>query len=206
MLGLPKNTELKKQLPKSSIYKKFAMDTVAREKFDNDISRIFIVNEISSQTTTLAKGENIDCFYVLLISLKHRDFNEKNIALISKLINQNMLFILEYEQEAKLAVYHTKLHQTNWEKSENLVGNIFMRSNILKGLDFDSVWKNIIISIGQIQLEEGKSLDEQIEVDNQRKKNKNHINALEKKAKSEKQPKIKFEIVQEIKRFKESLE
>lgn len=196
MLGLPKNTELKKQVPKSAIYKKFTMDTASREKFDTDISKIFIVNEISSKTTTLAKSENIDCFYVLLISLKHKDFNEKNIALISKLINQNMLFILEYEQETKLAVYHTNLHQTNWEKSENLKVE-------LKGLDFDSAWQNIIINIGHIHIEEGKNLDEQIEVDSQREKKQNHINTLEKKAKAEKQPKRKFEIVQEIKKLKE---
>lgn len=47
MLGLPKTTEMSKQLPKKAIYTKFQMNTVAKEKIDADISRITIVNEIS---------------------------------------------------------------------------------------------------------------------------------------------------------------
>ena len=45
MLGLPKATELNKQLPKKAIYAKFKMNTTEKEKIDKDISRITIVNE-----------------------------------------------------------------------------------------------------------------------------------------------------------------
>lgn len=34
MLGLPKNTELNKQLPKKAIYAKFQMNTAAKDKID----------------------------------------------------------------------------------------------------------------------------------------------------------------------------
>ena len=47
MLGLPKATELSKQLPKKAIYTKFKMNTAEKEKIDKDISRITIVNEVS---------------------------------------------------------------------------------------------------------------------------------------------------------------
>lgn len=47
MLGLPKATELNKQLPKNAIYAKFQMNTAERAKIDADISRITIVNEVS---------------------------------------------------------------------------------------------------------------------------------------------------------------
>ena len=40
MLGLPKTTEMSKQLPKKAIYTKFQMNTAAKEKIDADISRI----------------------------------------------------------------------------------------------------------------------------------------------------------------------
>ncbi len=195
MLGLPKNTELKRPLSKSSIYKKFGLNTNARDTFDADISKIHIVNELSPQTINIAKGKNIDCFYVMLVTLKHKEFSEKNIALISKLIDQNMLFILEYEQKAKLAVYHGKLHQTEWQKTENLTIEF-------KGLDFDSVWQNIILTIGDIELENDNSLDKQIHIDNQRKSVQNKIETLERKAKAENQPKRKFELLQEIKKLR----
>ena len=44
MLGLPKSTEVNKQLPKKAIYSKFQLNTVAKAKIDADISRITIVN------------------------------------------------------------------------------------------------------------------------------------------------------------------
>ena len=40
------------------------MNTAAKDKFDADISRITIVNEISPATTTIAAGENISAVYV----------------------------------------------------------------------------------------------------------------------------------------------
>ena len=48
MLGLPKATELSKQLPKNAIYAKFQMNTAEKAKID-DISRITIVNEVSAE-------------------------------------------------------------------------------------------------------------------------------------------------------------
>ena len=43
MLGLPIQTEVKKQLPKSAIYTKFQMNNVQKEKIDADISKMVIV-------------------------------------------------------------------------------------------------------------------------------------------------------------------
>ena len=59
MLGLPKATELNKQLPKKAIYAKFQMNTAAKDRFDADISRISIVAEISPRTVGIAAGESI---------------------------------------------------------------------------------------------------------------------------------------------------
>ena len=68
----------------------------------------------------------------------------------------------------------------------------------LKGLDLDAVWENIIIQIGGITIEQGRTLDEQISIDEQRAKLQKEIDRLEKLARAEKQPKKKFELYQEI--------
>lgn len=49
MFGLPASTEIRKPVPKTVIFEKFATElSGARKKsFDNDISRIFVINEIS---------------------------------------------------------------------------------------------------------------------------------------------------------------
>ena len=199
MLGLPKATELNKQLPKNAIYAKFQMNTAERAKIDADISRITIVNEVSPAKINIANGEQVKSFFVLLVALKRKDFEEKTIITISKLIPQNMLLVLERAGEAKLAAYHTKLMQTDWKRKEEL-------SIELKGLNMDAVWENIIVQIGGITIEQGNTLDKQIAVDEQRMKIQKEIDRLTKAAKIEKQPKKKFEMVQRINKLKKGLE
>lgn len=198
MLGLPKVTELNKQLPKSAIYAKFQMNTAEKAKIDADISRITIVNEVSATKINIAEGEQVKSFFVLQVTLKRKEFEEKAIITISKLIPQNMLLVLECGGEAKLAVYHTRLMQTDWKRKEEL-------SIEMKGLNMDAVWENIIVQIGGITIEQGNTLDEQIAVDERRMKIQKEIGRLTKAAKSEKQPKKKFVLVQQIKKLKTEL-
>ena len=198
MLGLPKNTELNRQLPKKAIYAKFQMNTAAKDKIDRDIARISIVNEVSPSRINIAAGETVKSFYVLLVTLKKRDFDEKNIITVSKLITQNMLIILEYDGQARIAVYHSKLMLTEWQKTDNL-------SIDLKGLDLDTVWENIIVQIGQIHIGVGNTLDEQIELDEKKARLQKEIERLEKTARAEKQPKKKFKIVSEVQRLTKQL-
>lgn len=198
MLRLPKATELSKQLPKNAIYAKFQMNTAEKAKIDADISRITIVNEVSADKVHIAAGEQVKFFFVLLVALKKKDFNDKTITTISKLIPQNMLLVLECGDEAKLATYHTKLMQTEWKQKEEL-------SIDLKGLNLDAVWENIIIQIGGITVDQGNTLDEQIAVDEQRRKIQKEIDRLTKAARNEKQPKKRFELAQKANVLKKQL-
>lgn len=195
MLGLPSGTELSKQLPKTAIYRKFNMNSAAKERFDADISRITIAAEISTATTNIPKGESISSIYVLLVTLKRKDFEERTISQVSKLIDQNMLLVLEFEGKYKLAIFHTKLIQSDWQNSEDCMINI-------KGLNLDAVWENLIVQVGDIEIAEENTLDEQIVIDEQKAKLQKEIARLEKQARAEKQPKKKFELVQMINKLK----
>ena len=193
MLGLPQLTETSKQLPK-----KVQMNTAAKEKIDADISRITIVNEIAPNKVNISAGEDVKSFFVLLVSLKKKEYDEKTIATLSKLIPQNILFVLEYEDESRLAIYHTKVMQTAWMPTEE-------QKVELKGLNLDTVWENIVIAVGGVNIEKGNSLDEQIEINEKKQKLEKEIAKLEKQARAEKQPKKKFELVQAEKKLKEKL-
>ena len=199
MLGLPKNTEVHQQLPKTSVYKKFKLNTAEKNAFDSDISKIIIVNEIYAENINVSPSKGVDNFFVLHVTLKKRNFSEKNIIMLSNLISQDMLFILEHEGIAKLATFNTKLLQTDWNKLDSLKIN-------LNGLNIKQVWENIIIQIGNLTIEEGNSIEEQIVVDEEREKLLKEISKLEKKARSERQPKRKYELFQKIKKLKKELE
>lgn len=198
MLGLPKTTEMSKQLPKKAIYTKFQMNTAAKAKIDADISRITIVNEIAPNKVNIPAGEDVKSFFVLLVSLKRKEYDEKTIATLSKLIPQNILFVLEYENESRLAIYHTKVMQTEWEPTEN-------QQIELHGLNLDTVWENIVKSLECGVWNEELSLDENLALHEQQEKLQKQITKLEKQARAEKQPKKKFEIVQQLKKLKVKL-
>ena len=196
MLGLPKSTEMNKQLPKKAIYAKFQMNTASRDKVDADISRIVIVNEISPSRINIPAGEEVGSFFVLLVALKKKNFDEKTIAALSKLIPQNILFVLEFEGQSKLAIYRTKLMQTDWKPTESCTIE-------LRGLNIDKVWENAIRSLELGVWNEELSLDENLAIHDRRSKLEKEIAKLEKQARAEKQPKKKFELVQRIKQLKE---
>ena len=198
MLGLPKATEMSKQLPKKAIYAKFQMNTAAKEKIDADISRITIVGEIAPNKVNIPAGDEVKNFFVLLVSLKRKEFDEKTIATLSKLIPQNILFILEYGNESKLAIYHTKIMQTDWKPTEE-------QRIELQGLNLDKVWENIIKSLELGVWNEELSLDENLALHQKQDKLKKEIDKLEKQARNENQPKKKYELVQRIKALNKQL-
>lgn len=198
MLGFPPNTELSRQLPKKTIYTKFQMNNAERAKIDADISRITIVNEVSAEKLHIAAGEKVKTFFVLLVTLKRKEFDVKTIIKISKLIPQKMLLVLECGGVVKLAIYYTKLMQTGWMRAEE-------HKIELKGLNLDTVWENIVIAVGGVNIEKGNSLDEQIEINDKRQILEKAIARIEKKARAEKQPKKKFELVEAEKKLKEQL-
>jgi len=199
MLGLPKTTELNKQLPKKAIYAKFNMNTAAKDKFDADISRITIVNEISPQTVkTVTATDEVPSFYVMQVLLKKKDYEERTIAQLFRLINQNLLLVLEYKDECRLAIYHTKLIQSEWQKSAEC-------TVLLRGLDLGAVWQSVVTQVGGIVVEEGHSLEDQIAVDERRAKVQAEIDRLERLARKETQPKKKFELVQKMQALQKEL-
>ena len=195
MLGLPKSTEVNKQLPTKAIYSKFQLNTVAKAKIDADISRITIVNEISPERINISAGENIKSFFVISVSLKNKDFDPKTITTLSKLVPQNILFVLEYQDDVKLAINHTRFLQSQWISKENA-------SIELKGMNLDTIWENIVVQVGDVDIKDGNTLEEQIVANEQQSKLQKEIARLEKQARAEKQPKKKFELVQKIKELK----
>ena len=199
MYGLPQTTDVRKQLPKKAIYAKFELKPAQRDGFDADVSRIDIVAVISPTTVpAFASGENIKEFYVLDVQLKKKDYDEKNIAMLSKLIPQNILFALQYEDETQLAIYHTKLIKSDWKSTTD--------TDIrLSGLNLDTVWENIIKDIGEIHVQEGKTLTEQIQEDERLVKLKKQIEELERKCRTEKQPRKRLELYNRMLELKKNI-
>lgn len=199
MYGLPISTERKRQLPKKAIYAKFDLKPAQRDCFDADIARIDIVAVVSPATIpALSEGTEVKEFYVLDVQMKRKEYDAKNILLLTRLIAQNMVFALRYENQLQFAIFHTKLFTTAWQPVEQA-------TLPLSGLNLDTVWENIVKEIAQIEVVDGHTLVEQIAENDQQAKLLAQIAILERKMTNEKQPRRKREYFEQIKKLKEQI-
>jgi hypothetical protein len=156
-----------------------------------------IVAEISPQTVAIKASADVSAVYVVLVTLKTAECDKKNIALLSKLIDQRMLFVLQSGDTVRLAVYRADKVLISEAKP------IADWKLNLSGLDLAAVWENAISQIGGIDLAGGKGLDDQIAADEEHAKRQRRIEQLEKQARTEKQPRRKWELAEEAKKLKE---
>ncbi len=199
MFGLPSSTEIRKPVHKKLLYQKFPDELSGdkKERFDDDISRIVIINEISEASVNIRSTEKIQSIFVVQIELKNKDYNDRNIILISRLFGQNLLMILHYGNEYQLAIYETRLLKSEWNTEFGL--------NLI-GLDLSSVWDGFITAVSGIVACEDNSLEEQIGIEAEKEKLQKIIADLENKARKEAQSKKKFEMFQRIKEYEKKLE
>lgn len=196
MLNLPKVTEVNRFLPKKSIYSKFNVDSRDRDLFDANIKRLSISNEISASNINVSSGKSI---FVVHVLLKKMDFDVRIISRLSKWIDQRILFVLEYEDKFRLGVNYTKLLFSDWCDSDNFTID-------LVGLSMDDVWDNVVVQVGNLNIGNGLSLEEQIVLDDRKQRLEKQIVSLEKQARSERQPKKKLELVKKIKLLEKEIE
>ncbi|MBD5270367.1 MAG: DUF4391 domain-containing protein [Bacteroides sp.] len=196
MLGLPQSTEVKRPLPKTQLFKRFDWTASQRERFDAEVSRLDFVNWISPRTVpAIAIGHEVNEIFVVEVSLKSHDFDTKAIVLLAKYIPQRIIYVLRFGGEAMLAAYHGKLFTAPWQSLDAI-------SLTLSGLNLDAVWENIVSTIGQFSVEQDKSLNEQIKIDEDRAKLERQIAALERQMNVTKQPRRKRELFVELQKLK----
>lgn len=201
MLGLPASTEIKKIIPKKKVSEHFAaeMNADRRRSFDADIARITVCNEVSTLSLNLADGKDVHAFFVVQVSLRRKEFDRQNIVFIARTFGQNLVLVLTCAQEERLALWQTKLIMDQWQPAGS-------QTLYLQGLNMDAVWESVVTQIGHIEIKDGHTLNEQIALDDRRAKLQKEIDKLEKQARAEKQPKRKFDLVQEIKKRQAEME
>ena len=199
MLRLPQSTEVKRPLPKTQLFKRFDWTASQRERFDTEVSRLDFVNWISPQTVpAIAVGNEVKEIFVVEVQLKLREFDTKVIERLAKNIPQRIFYILRYEEEVMLAVFHSKLFTSTWKATNDF-------TLPLTGLNLDCVWENIVSTIGDFSVDQNKSLTEQIKIDEERDKLLRQIETLERQMRSTSQSRRQRELYSEIKKLKSLL-
>lgn len=201
MFDLPKSTEIRKPIHKKLIYQKFPaeLDGEKRKRFDEDISRITVTNEISEKSINIRPTDEVSSIFVIQIELKSKEYNDRNIALVSKLFGQKLLLVLHVDGEYQLTIYETQLLKSEWKKEAEIKLRI-------DGLDLGTVWNNLVTAVSGISAQDGNTLSEQIGIEAEKERLKKIIVELERKARKEVQSKRKFELHRQIGEYKKRLE
>lgn len=213
MLGLPKSTEFNKRIPKQKFYENIAVTSAMKKAFVEQIRIIYWRNKIAATTLNLAAGEQVTEIEVFEVRLSAPKLDESVLRQIDREIPYHILFLLEYEgkyravigyKEAavgKTAFKVDRYYSTDWLDEDDL-------SVYLDGLTLDAVYGNFVRQIaGDVLVEEnGTTLKESIEQQKQREQLEKQIAALEAKIRKEKQPKKKFELVQQMKSLQKKTE
>ena len=201
MFALSNTTEIKKAISKKLIYEKFKnkLTPNQKSKFDKEISKITLINEISERSIQIPKTDAVAGIFVIKVELKTKDYSESNIVLISKLIEQKLLIALKYEDQYQLCINETKLFKNQWsdEKGINLE---------IAGTNLEEVWERLVAQVGDIDIQDGNTLQEQIEIDDEKQKLEKLIQSTEKKAQREPQSKKKLQYYQQIREYEKQLE
>ncbi|MDD6906841.1 MAG: DUF4391 domain-containing protein [Finegoldia magna] len=201
MFALSNTTEIKKTISKKLIYEKFKnkLTPNQKSKFDKEISKITLINEISERSIHIPKTDAVAGIFVIKVELKTKDYSESSIVLISKLIEQKLLIALKYEDQYQLCINETKLFKNQWSDEEDIRLEI-------AGTNLEEVWERLVAQVGNIDIQQGNTLQEQIEINNEKQKLEKLIQSTEKKAQRESQSKKKLQYYQQIREYEKQLE
>ena len=201
MFGLPESTVLRKQIPKTAIYDKFPTEVQGKRKtsFDNDISRIYVINEISPASVRIQEGEEVKSIFVVQVDIKSKKYNEQNLSLISRLFGQHIVIALHLNDEYNLMIYRTKLLSSGWISQDD-------KQLKIDGLNLDRTWESLVSQISGVIPDEWNTLDEQISIEAEKEKLRKQIKDLDSRMNREIQSKKKHELFEQIQEKRRKLE
>ena len=198
MLGLPQSTEVSLPLYKKDILANFEGTPKQKEMFNNDISSLKIVNELSQRSLPVEPSKTINGIFIIEIVPKYQEIYQETIEMIFRLIPQHIVIALHYDDSIRLAIHQSKTFMTEWMQ-------IGYTLNI-EGLSIDEIWKHIVESIGNFQVTEDRTLEKQIEHDSEIQAILLKIEKLETKKRNTKTPRMKYELHQQIQALTSQLE
>ena len=204
MQDFPQKTFFNKPIPKAKFYEKLPVTQAVKNCFVNEIAGIVWRNKLSAETLNVQPGSRVQELEVIEITLKGEALNDSVLKVIDKGIPYQLLFLLKCGEEYQLCMGYKETEtsavkeyfKTAWMTFEALPLQI-------TGLTLDEVCDNFIRQINtRLAVADAMPLKDALADDAMRQKIEKQIALLEKKMKSEKQPKRKFELHEEIQKLR----
>jgi hypothetical protein len=182
MLQLPLSTEINRTLPKDrlGINKKIALE----------IESVIMRNQITPDTVNLPLGDMDKGFCVMEVKFRTVAHEKEILTTLAK-IPQSIIFAVTFEGKTEYAVFYKgKLYKT-----ETAAANL--------SADIATVFEDLQAQIIGVTIE--TTLEQAVFDKEERENLIKRLESLERKAWTEKQPRKKLEMAEEIKRIKGTL-
>ena len=203
MIEFPAATTVHRRLPKEAFYKHLPLTKILKEKFVSDVDRIVVENSFTKENLNLASDAEIKEIMLLSISLKNQEFDGKVIEAIARQNPHKLVFLLSFENQQQLAVYHNKLYRTLWMAHDKITLK-------LQGYSLDEIWDSFIeqIALYEERAEETAdlSIEDRLAIQDQILKLEKQIDKTENAMWKEQQPKKKFELHTRLREYQKKLE
>lgn len=203
MIEFPAATAVHRRLPKEAFYKHLPLTKVLKEKFVSDVERIVVENSFTKDNLNLSADAEIKEIMLLSISLKKQEFDGKVIEAIARQNPHKLVFLLMFENQRQMVIYHTKLYRTPWMNRDEITLNP-------QGYSLDEIWQSFMeqIALYEERAEETDSLsvEERLAIQEQILKLEKQIKKTENAMWKEQQPKKKFELHTQLREYKQKLE
>ena len=203
MIEFPAATAVHRRLPKEAFYKHLPLTKMLKEKFVSDVDRIVVENSFTKENLNLASDAEIKEIMLLSISLKNQEFDGKVIEAIARQNPHKLVFLLSFENQQQLAVYHNKLYRTLWMAHDEIELK-------LQGYSLDEIWDSFIEQIAlyeeRAEQTEDLSIEDRLEIQDQILKLEKQIDKTENAMWKEQQPKKKFELHTRLREYQKKLE
>ena len=203
MIEFPAATAVHRRLPKAAFYKHLSLTKILKEKFVSDVDRIVVENSFTKENLNLAADAEIKEIMLLSISLKSQEFDGKVIEAIARQNPHKLVFLLSFENQQQLAVYHKKLYRTLWMNHDEIALK-------LQGYSLDEIWDSFIEQIAlyeeRAEQTEDLSIEDRLALQNQILKLEKQIDKTENAMWKEQQPKKKFELHTRLREYQKKLE
>ena len=203
MIDLPASTYIHKRMPKEAFYKRLPLTTALKDKFVSDVESIYIENSLTMDNLRLTKESEVKEILLVVVTLKNQEFDCKVIDAIARQNPHKLAFLLIYEDERQLALYHGKLYRTSWlpETEIKLSAN---------GFSLGEIWGGFIEQFAlyeeRAEAVEGMTIDERLTLQERIVKLEKLIEKTEASAWKEQQPKKRFELYTKVQKYKQDLE
>lgn len=203
MIEFPTATAVHRRLPKEAFYKHLPLTKVLKEKFVSDVDRIVVENSLTKENLNLNVDSDIKEIMLLSINLKKQEFDGKVVEAIARQNPHKLVFLIVFEDQRQLALYHSKLYRTQWMDAAEV-------SLKPQGFSLDEIWDTFVEQIAlyeeRAETADTLSVDERLALQEQILKLEKLIDKTEAAAWKEQQPKKQFELYSRLCEYKKKME